>query len=67
MRRIEIEADHIRQFLEKPRVARQFESLAQMGFKIVAPPDVADRRLADPEMLRHQPATPVRHPWRGGL
>jgi len=67
LRRIEIEADDSRQFLEKPGVARQFERLAQVGFEIVAPPDVADGRLADPEVLRQQPATPVRHPWRGGL
>ena len=35
-----------------------------MRLEIVAPPDVVDRGLAHPLAFGHQPATPVRHPFR---
>jgi len=38
-----------------------------MWLKIVGPPDVVDRRLANALALRHGPATPMRHPCRFGL
>ena len=38
-----------------------------MRLKVVAPPDLADGRLAEALALGHQPATPMRHPLGLGL
>ncbi len=65
--RIQIQADHIGQLLQKPGVARQLETLDPVRLEVVTAPDVVDRGLAHALALRHESATPVRHPLRLGL
>lgn len=65
--RIQIQADHIGQLLQKPRVTRQLETLDSTRLQIVTAPDGADRGLAHALALRHESATPVRHPLRLGV
>src|SRR5208283_3775870 len=67
LRRIEIQADHVGQLLQKLRIAREFESSAQVRLKIVQLPQSVDGAGTDLLRLGHEPATPVGHPFGFGL
>ena len=66
LRRIQIQAHHVRQFLQKLGVARQLERLVPVRLQLVALPDIVDRRLAHPLDLGQLPTTPLRHAFRLG-
>ena len=67
LRRIQIQAHHIGQFLQKLGVARQLEGLVPMRLEMVRLPDVVDRRLAHPLGVGQLPTTPLRHAVRLGV
>ena len=67
LRRIQVQSDHVGQFLQELGVAREFECLDKMRLQIVGLPDIVDGGLADTLTLGHRPATPMRHSCRFGL
>jgi len=67
LRWIQVQTHHIGHLFQKLRIARKFKRLRAMWLQIVGAPDIVDSGLADALVLRHGPATPVRHPRRFGL
>jgi len=57
--RIEVKADDIPELDLEFRIARELKSPAQMRPEIIAGPEFLHRRLADPYLLGHGPATPA--------
>jgi hypothetical protein len=66
LRRIQIQAHHIRQFLQKLGVPRELERRVPMRLEMVTLPDVVDGRLAHPLGFGELPTTPLRHAFRLG-
>ncbi len=58
--RIQIQPDHIGEFLREAGGTRKFESLGAMRLNLMALPDPIDRGLADAVCLGHAAATPMR-------
>src|SRR5271157_231819 len=59
LRRIEIKTHHVGQFLQKPRITRQFERLDSMRLKTMTLPDPVDGCLAYTMGFGHCPTTPM--------
>src|SRR6516162_9081254 len=59
LRWIQIQTDHVGQFLQKARIARKLERFHPMRFQIMAAPDVVYRRLAYSQAPGQQAATPL--------
>src|SRR4029450_7071398 len=55
-----IQPHDIGQLFQKPRIARQLESLGPMRFDVMASPQITDRGFADSLPGGHEPATPLR-------
>jgi hypothetical protein len=60
---IQVQPDNIGQLLQEPGIARKREALDPVRLQIVAVPDRADGGFAHALSVRHQPTTPLRHPF----
>ena len=58
-RRVDIETDHIAQFVDKPGIGGELELLDLVRPKTMGAPDALDRANADARRLRHHGAGPV--------
>ncbi len=67
VRRVEVDAEHVRQRLDKPLVGRQLEGFAPVRFQAVRVPDSRHADMADPLRVRHRPRAPVGRVGRRGL
>ncbi len=67
VRGVEVDADHIRQLLDKPPVCRQLEGFAPVRFQAVRVPDPRHAGMADPLRVRQRPRAPMGRVWRRGL
>lgn len=67
LRRIQIQPDHVGEFLQEKRVAGKFERPSQVRLEIVRLPESLDGVLTHPIRLGHEPAAPVRHAFGLGL
>src|SRR5271167_4556706 len=61
LRRVQIQAHHIGQLLQKFCIPRELERLTQMRLELVQLPQSIDRILTHPLRLGHQSATPMCH------
>ena len=59
LRRIEVQTDHVNQFLVELRVVGQLECLDQVRFQTARGPHPLHRRRRHPRLGRHRPARPV--------
>ena len=59
VRGVEIQADNIVKLLNKLLIAAQLEGLSQMRFKLMPPPDPANRSFTHSLGFSHQSSTPV--------
>src|SRR5512139_449795 len=67
VRRVQIQAHHIRQFLQKLGITRQLERLCSVWLKTMALPDPAYCCFADTLFFSHRATTPVGCPRRPTL
>ena len=65
VRRIEVEADHIVELLDKVLVPAELEGPDEMGLEVVSLPDTPNRGLAETLCLSHAPRAPVGRGGRG--
>jgi hypothetical protein len=63
-RRIEIEPDHVPEFLFELRIIREFEGLQAMRFQVVFRPDALNRARRDPGVTAHRADAPAGLPLR---
>ena len=70
LRRVDIQPDHVLDFLGKPRIIGQLESRHQMRFQLMCLPDRLNARRRDAHRLGHRSQAPVgrvRRRFRLGL
>jgi hypothetical protein len=67
VRRIEVQADHVVELLDKVLIAADFEGPDEMRLGVVALLDAPDRGLAEPLGLGHGPCAPVGGSRRGRM
>ena len=58
-RRVEVEPDHVTQFLDEPRIVRELELPDAVRLEFMGAPDALDRTDADAGRLRHHRRGPV--------
>ena len=59
VRRIEVEADHVLDFLRERRVVGDLEAVHQMRLEAVRAPDILDAGVADADRARHRAHAPM--------